>query len=596
MTFEIALTYGLSLLAIILFVSDKLRPDLVAIVVMLLLPLIGLLSVDEAFSGLSSNAVVSIIAVMIVGYGIERSGLMKSMSRRIVSLSGNSYRRVLISVCLSVGLISSFMQNIGAAALFLPAVRRISDRLKIPLSKLLMPMGFSAILGGTLTMVASGPLIVLNDLLVQSGYERFGLFNVAPVGIILLLSGIICFYFLGEKILPDSSKEKKTSSQSVLKQIYNIPEHIYELVVPVGSPLIGMDIESAVIDSDFSIHILALYENGSTTYAPWRKTKFNQDQTFAVLGDKSEVKRFSDKYRLLQKKNIALFEDIESEEFAGFAEIIVPPSSSYSGKTIKEISFRKHFSVEPVLYIDSSGNVLDSFEDPLNPGHEMIVFGRWSDISHIKGAGELVVVTELSDKRDSTSPGKKKFALASMVISLAMIFLGFRLSLSFFIGALLMILSGVVPKDEVYNAVDWKTVFLLSGLIPLGIAFEKTGAAKFAADKLIALTGDLGTIPILFMVAILSTVFSLFMSNVAATILLVPLVFVIGEQLSIDARALSLLVAICASNSFILPTHQVNAFLMTPGRYKSSDYLFPGGVMTAIFLVVSVVSVFLIYL
>lgn len=595
MTFEIALTYAVSLLAIVLFVSDKLRPDIVAIIVMILLPWTGLLSVEEAFSGFSSNAVVSIIAVMIVGYGIDRSGLMKTLSRKIVSISGSRYRRVLVSISLAVGLISSFMQNIGAAALFLPAVRRISDSLKIPLSKLLMPMGFSAILGGTLTMVASGPLIVLNDLLAQSGYERFNLFSVTPVGTLLLVSGIACFYFLGERLLPDAVPENNDSGQAVLTQIYNLPEHIFELVVSEKSSLVGLDIESSVINSGHDLHILALSEGNSLTYAPWRKTRFNADQTMAVLASEAEVQEFASKHSLQVKEKISVFENIESEEYAGFAELIVPPNSNYIDKTLGDISFRKNFGVEPVLYIDPENNTLKTFEKPMEPGSEMIVFGRWTDISRLKNNRDFIVVTELSEENISEHSEKKKYALISVVVSLILVFLGFRLALCFFTGALLMILFGVVPRKEIYSAVDWKTVFLLAGLIPLGIAFEKTGAARFAAEKLMLFAGDLGTIPILFIVAILSTAFSLFMSNVAATILLAPLVLVIGEQLGIEPRALALLVAICASNSFILPTHQVNAFLMTPGRYKSSDYLKSGSLMTVIFLFVSVFSVFILY-
>jgi di/tricarboxylate transporter len=457
-------------------------------------------------------------------------------------------------------------------------------------------MGFAAILGGTLTMVASGPLIVLNDLIGSGDYERFGLFEVTPVGVALLGSGILYFYFFGGKVLPNPSLKESQNHQDFLKEIYELPDNIYEVIIKEESTILDQTIESLDIWEKYNLHILALYESGSIVYAPWRKTRFHKEQILAILGKEEQIKAFVDQYDLEVRKNLAVFANIKNEQYAGFAEIIVPPKSELKGKTLWEIAVRKNFSIEPISYINQAGERINCFKEPLEPGQELLVFGRWEDITKLKDSRDLVVVTEISHVTATEGAKKNKQALFSLTVAIILVLLGVRLSLGFFTGALLMILLGVIPKDEIYQAVDWKTVFLLAGLIPLGGAFEQSGAANLTADIIMGVIHSWGVLPILFVIGLLATFFSLFMSNVAAAVLLVPLVLIMGENFGIDPRGMALLVAVCTSNSFVLPTHQVNAFIMTPGGYKNVDYMKAGGMMTIVFLVVAVFMIYLFYI
>ncbi|SHI57774.1 TrkA-C domain-containing protein [Dethiosulfatibacter aminovorans DSM 17477] len=593
---DVVITYCILILAIILFVTEKLRPDIVAILIMILLAWSGVIEVGKAFSGFSSNAVVSIMAVMIMGYGIDKSGIMKKLSKKIIRLAGNGEKKLLVYVSLSVGLISSFMQNIGAAALFLPALRRICRRTGIHPSKLLMPMGFAAILGGTITMVASGPLIILNDLITQRGYGKFNLFSVTPVGLVLLASGILYFYTLGSKVLPKPEIQVTKTPQNILKEIYDLPDNVFEIMVNENSRIVGKTIEEIDLWSRYNINILAMFEDGSTVYAPWRRTRFQVGQVLAVLGTRGCVENFTGCCSLSMKEEMEIFSNIKNEEYAGFAEIIVPPKSAFIGKSLCEIAVRKNFSVEPIIFISREGEQIDFFERPMESGQEMIVFGRWVDIRKIKEIRDFAVLTPITASVEDESGNKWIFALGSLLFAIAIVLAGVRLSLGFLTGAFLMILTKVIPLDEVYSAIDWKTVFLLAGLIPLGLAFEESGAAAITAGYIIEIIKNWGTLPIMFVIGILATLFSLFMSNNAATVLLVPLVMIMGEQFGINPRALAILVAICTSNSFVLPTHQVNAFLMTPGGYNNSDYIKAGGIMTAIFLVVAVLLVYILFI
>lgn len=595
MTVEILLTYGVLLLAITLFVTEKLRTDLVAVLIMVILPWTGVISVDQAFSGFASNAVISVMAVMLIGYGVDRAGVMTIVAKFIMEKVGRKEQNIRAATSGAVGIISSFMQNIGAAALFLPALRNIGKRANIPASKLFMPMGFAAILGGTLTMVASGPLIILNDLLVDSGAEAFHLFSVTPIGLALLATGILYFYFFGRFVLPKAKGAESLSPSQEVKASYELTGDMTEVSVPEGSPLIGKSIEEADLWKQFDLNVLALEEDGSKIYSPWRKTQFRAGQSVAILGSDDQVKAFVEAYQLQEKGGLDRFSSLENEELAGFAELIIPPKSPLIGKTLREIGFRKTYKIEPVSFVSPEGVREDVNEDPLQAGTTMIVFGRWEDIERLKASREFAVVTEVVPPLPDHEKDKKLPALFSLAVSLTLVLLGFQLSLSFFTGAMLMILLGVIPKKEIYPAIDWKTVFLLAGLIPMGAAFEQSGAAELTANAIIGVAGDWGTIAILFIIGIITMLFSLFMSNVAATVLLVPLVIMMGESFGIDPRGLAMLVAVSASNSFLLPTHQVNAFIMGPGGYRNADYLKAGSIMSILFLIVSVFMTYLLF-
>lgn len=596
MTLDILITFGVLLLAVTLFVTEKLRTDLVAVLIMVILPWTGVITASEAFMGFSSNAVIAVIAVMLIGYGVDRSGIMGVVAEFITKRVGEKEKNVMVSTSATVGIISSFMQNIGAAALFLPALRKIGKNANIPASKLIMPMGFAAILGGTITMVASGPLIILNDLLLESGNEPFNLFSVTPIGLALLGAGILYFYLLGDKVLPKATGETKPSITEVIRKTYELPEDIYEMDITTNSSLNGKSIEELEIWTKYQIHILALSEGGSHVYSPWRKTRLQGDQSIAVLGNREAVIAFANDYQLKLKEELEIFSNLENEDHAGFAEIVIPPRSQFIGKRLEDIGFRKNYQLEPIAFITREGEKHDLKEVPLESGMQMIIFGRWENIVSLKASRDFAILTDLNPPELEAKTDKKKHALFSIAVAIGLVLFGFQLSLSFFTGALLMILLGVIPKEEIYPAIDWKTVFLLAGLIPLGTAFEKSGAAQLTATVIIDVVGGWGTLAILFVIGIITMLFSLFMSNVAATVLLVPLVIMMANSFGLDPTGLALLVAVSASNSFLLPTHQVNAFLMSPGGYRNADFLRAGGIMSLIFLIVSVVMTYLLYI
>jgi di/tricarboxylate transporter len=595
MTHEIALVLLVLGVTVVLFVGEWLRVDVIAIAVMLLLAWLKLVTPAQAFSGFAGNAVISIIAVMILGYGVDRSGVMQRLTGPIVKMAGTSRSRLTLLVSAAVGLISAFMQNIGATALFLPTLLRISRNTRIPASRLLMPMGFAAILGGTLTMVASGPLIILNDLLKQSGQDSFGLFSVTPIGLALLGAGLAYFTIFGKTVLParGASADDETGSQQELIESWRLPTQIHECVIDAGSKLLGTTREEARLWKEYHLNLLLLSEGDEVFYAPWRYTRFAAGQHLGLMGQLGDFERLIADYGL-RREQAGAFKKLASTDQGGFAELIIPPRAPIVGKTLREVALRKNFGVEPIMLLSGRDQIREDFSDEMfNAGDTMIVYGRWENIKSLDDRKNFVLVTPVESK--ITGHARPATSLLCFLGAIVLVLSGMPLSVSLLTGALAMILLKVIKIDEAYRAIDWRTVFLLAGLIPLGIAMDNTGAAKYISGLLIQFLGNSHPLLIMTGVALLATVFSLFMSNVAATVLLVPLVIIMGEKVGVDPRALALLVAVCASNSFVLPTHQVNALLMSPGGYHNMDYIRAGGIMTILFVVIAVALIYLIF-
>jgi di/tricarboxylate transporter len=581
---------------VVALIFEAVRIDVVALVCMLALGWTGVLTPQEAISGFSSDAVIAMMAVMILGQGIAKTGMMDRFSRAVLKKVGTNRKRVIGLMSLSVGLLSGFIQNIGAAALFLPGILNISRRVKIPASGLIMPIGFAAILGGTLSMVGSGPLILINDLLRNAGKAPYGLFSVTPVGIFLLLSGIGFFFLFGKFVLPGSiSTGQSISEQEKLIAALHLPHHIWHYTIPQNSTLVAKTTEQSGVWQRFDLHILGICQGKEVDYAPWRETKFEAGQVLALLGNEENAKNFAAAYNLIPTGQAHRFASLTDPGKAGFAEVIIPPRSAMVGQTIRKFSLRRRYAVEPVLLFSKSEEIRDDFSDhEILPGDTIIVHGLWEKIGDLKAGSDFVVATPfVVEKKVQSKAGVASFCfLGAIVLALA----GAPISMAFFTGAMAMVLTRVLTIQEAYQAIEWKVVFLLAGLIPLGVAMQKTGTAAFLAERVMTLVQGSHPIFIVLTVAVLSTLFSLFMSNVGAIVVLAPLVMSMAQIGGLDPRPLALLAAVCVANSFILPTHQVNALLMSSGGYRNSDYFKAGGGMTLIFLVVVVMVFYFFYL
>lgn len=596
MSTEIILVLAVLAVTIVLFILDVFRVDLIAILIMISLAWLGLVPAKEAFSGFASNAVISMIAVMILGYGIDRSGAMNHATRFINRMAGSSENRLIAVVATAVGLLSAFMQNIGAAVLFLPSVLIISRHNRINPSRLLMPLGFAAILGGTLSMVGSGPLIILNDLLGQGGQAKYSLFSVTPLGLFLLAAGIAYFVLFGKYVLPSGVTQKtKAGAQQRLIETWHLPAAVHYCRIADDSPMINKTREEIKFRSRYKLNLLAIKEGKELLHAPWRFSRFVGGQILILSGEPEDIERLVSEQQLQYPIKLTTYDRLEFSRVSGFAEVIIPPISDFVGKTIRELALRKTFGVEPIMLIRGDHRDRGDFSDrPLQPGDDLLIHGPWQNIRALGKEQTCVLVTTIESVPEKSA--RPATAIICFLGAVALAVSGFHLSLALMTGALAMILTRVLSIDEAYVAVEWRTVFLLAGLIPLGIAMDRSGTAAYIAEQLMSGLQGSHPLALLTVTALLSTLFSLFMSNVAATVLLVPLVMMMATIAGVEPRPLALLVAVCASNSFLLPTHQVNALLMSPGGYRTIDYLRAGGIMTVIYIFIVVLGIYFMYL
>ncbi len=619
-TVEVAWVTGFLLLTIYLFAFEVVGVDVAAATIMVLLgltslfaPLMGLphglVDNNHLFDGFASNAVISIIAVMIIGAGLDKTGVMSKVAAFILKVGGTTETRIIPIISSTVGIISSFMQNVGAAALFLPVVARISARSGLPMSRLLMPMGFCAILGGTVTMVGSSPLILLNDLILTSNKALpaeqqmvvWSLFSVTPVGLALVATGIVYFVVAGRFVLPAGTRggKSKDDAMTYFQDIYGLDYELFEVEVPEGSELAGKRLDE--IEHQNKIRVIAsasggTLKSGQGTIA--RDTGISEGTVLGIIASPANLLEFVDSHALDLHSSISVFGETFAATKSGVAEVVIPPGSSLIGKSARDVWLRKTYGIAMVA-LHRDGETLKEGENiraiPLKAGDTLVVHTAWDALARLQKDRNFVVVTT-EFPHEELRPQKVLYAGIFFSIALSMVlFTDLRLSVALLTGAIGMILSGVLKIEEAYTAVSWKTVFLLASLIPLGLAVETSGTAKWIAEQTLTVVGDMPIWVIQAAVAILATFFTLVMSNVGATVLLVPLAVNIAIGAGANPAVFALTVAIATSNSFLIPTHQVNALIMGPAGYRVPDFMKAGGIMTILFLVVMMLMMNLIF-
>ena len=615
---EIAIVLNLLLLTVFLFAFELVGVDVAALTVLVLLGLISqfgaaiglsksLVQGTDLFRGFSGNAVMSIIAVMIIGAGLDKTGLMGKVAGFILKVAGRTEGRIIPAISSTVGFISSFMQNVGAAALFLPVVNRVSTRTGLPMSRLLMPMGFCAILGGTITMVGSSPLILLNDLILASNkalpadqqMPTWSLFSVTPIGLALLASGIAYFVLAGRYVLPGNATGTSVNANPLdyFQRLYGLDYAVYEVGVPAGSPIIGKVLID--IEGPNRLRVIAIMRGSDDLrMAPARDCEITEGSVLGVLGSPERLRAFAAENGLQLREELETFSEQLSAAKSGIAEVVIPPGSELIGKSARDVWLRKRYGIS-LTALHRGEKTLREGEGvrdvPFQSGDALVVHTSWDALAHLEKDKNFVVIT--SDyPHEELRPNKVNAALACFGVALVLIlFTNTLLSLSLMAGAIGMILLRVLNIEEAYRAVSWKSVFLLASLIPLGLAVETSGTAKWIAEQTLTLLGGTPVWVIQLAIVVLATFFTLVMSNVGATVLLVPLAVNIAIGVGANPAVFALTVALATSNSFFLPTHQVNALLMGPGGYRVSDYMRAGGIMTLLFITVLMVMLNLVF-
>jgi di/tricarboxylate transporter len=607
LTPDIFLVLSIIMLITFLFVTELVRVDVVACLVLVLLGLTKLVPTTILFSGFSSESVIALIGVMIMSAGLERCGVVAKTTWTIMRYGKKEEGRIRLMLMTISGLCAGFLRSVGTVALMLPVISRIRLATGISKSRLLMPVSFCAILGSTLTMLGTGPLILLNGLLIsaQGLTDRFGqdtptlgLFSVFPIGMVLLIAGILYFIVLGRWILPKVSKEESTRSNGgspdYFKRIYGIGPDFCECRVPGSSPLVDNTIRQWESLLPPSIALIGIKIGNNIYVPPYRKKEVKSASTLAMLGPKEEIEAFCHKYGLKLSPYVTVFAEHLNRAHAGLCEAVVPPSSQLIGTDLGSLHMRHHYGIQ-VLAVHRGDKVSRGKKEigdlTLRAGDTLGMFCEWGALASLQKNPDFVVVTTDFPHRRLRKE-KMHFAILFFLLSIGLIlFTHYSIAVSLLVGAVCMVFTGVISIDDAYKSVSWKTVFILAGLIPLGVAVDSTGTSDWVGAFLLDIFEPYPEWFLLFMIGVIASLLSLVLSNVGATIVLVPLVVHIAQAIGADPRAFGLMVAVSTSNSFLIPTHQANALISLPGQYKITDFIKAGGLMSLLFLGIVTVMV-----
>ncbi len=563
--------------AVILFIIDRIRVDIVALLTLVSLVLTGLLTPAQAFSGFASPAVVTVWAVFIISGALYHSGVADLLAEFILRRAGSSPRRLMLIIMVVVGFLSAFMNNIGAVAILMPAVIAICRQVKISPSKMLMPMAFAALLGGNMTLIGTPPNILAADILDRySAIETFQFFDYFPVGIVSLVAGIIYMVFFGWKILPD--REPMASH-------FPVREYVTEARVRDDSPWVDKSVVETEASDRFDINILQIRHKGQEI-EPETNYRLCEGDVLLMEGHLNDIVEVSRRARLRLLQDWG-HDDNEHPQNLALAEIALTPASRREGQTLKDMDFRNRYGLS-VLAIRHKGREYTSYlgEVPLTLGDELLVQGPKDRILVLHENPNFLVLdtSPLDLKRTEKIP----LVLGILVIVLSAITARWiDPATALLVGALAMVLTGVLTMEDAYRAIDWQAVFLIAGLLPLGAAMEATGTARFLAMEIILLLGGWGNLAVLGGLFILTSILTSFISNAATTVLMVPIAISAALSLEVDPRPLVMATVLAASTSFMTPVgHQVNVIILGPGDYRFGDYTRVGiGLTFMVFLV-----------
>ncbi len=585
MTLEIGLTLGIIVMALVLFATEKFRVDLIALIVLLVVSITGLVSKEEVFSGFANPAVITIWAVYIVSGGLFKTGVADILGSFILRLSGTGEARLIAVIMLVCGILSAFMNNVGAVAVLMPAVIGISNKTKIPVSKLLIPLAFSSLLGGSMTLIGTPANILAQGILVEKGLPSFGFFEITPMGAIVLLTGIIYMVLIGRHLLP----VRVTASDSQVSK--QLRAYIGEAQVNPQSSLVGKNLYESKLGEEFDLNVLSIHRDGKLITRLHRDFIIEQNDRLILEGSVQNLMTAQDDLILsIQPDPDIDLADLDTEDSYIF-EATLSPSSKIDGRTLKEIRFRDRFGFTALAIWRHGEVITERLRDiPLHFGDSLLLQGPPGRVAALNDGNEFLVMQHVDiEKRGRREKAPLAAGIMLLVIALA-IFSDLGIAISMVTGSVLMVLTGCLTMDDAYESIDWRTVFLVGGMLTLGIAMENTGTAQFLADLLLGAIGDWGPMALLAGIYLLSALITQPMSNAAAVVLMVPIAVEIALDINANILTFVMAVVIGAATSFMTPVgHKANVLVFGPGGYKFFDYTRVGILLTVFLFIVSMI-------
>jgi di/tricarboxylate transporter len=584
MTTDIAITLAIIGAAVVLFATEKLRVDLVALLVLLTVALTGLVDPERVFEGFANPAVITVWAVYMVSGGLFKTGVADAMGRGILRLAGDKESRLIATIMVTCGVISAFMNNVGATAMLMPALVGISRRTKIAVSKLLMPLSFSSLLGGKMTLIGTPANILAMGILADRGLAALGFFDFMPMGIVVLMTGVVYMVLIGRHLLP--VREGAQGRQDV----YRLRQYVTEVRVLNTSPLAGKTLLESRLGRDHDLTVLAIERDGMGQAQLRRDTVIEAGDLLTVEASADDLMAAREALGITIEAERKL--DLDRLE-AGSVQLIeatLAPRSHLVDRTLREVRFRDRYGFT-ALAIWRHGEALTEKlrEVPLQFGDALLLQGPNHRVRQLQEGTDFLVLEPL--QREQVRRKKAPIAVLALALAIGLVvFANFHISLAMVIAAVAMILTGCLSIEEAHESIDWRTVFLVAGMLPLGMAMEATGTAQYLADLVLDALGDFGPIAVLGGMYLLAALITQAMSNAAAMVLIVPIAVDTAQGLGANHLTFTMAVVIGAATSFLTPIgHKANVLVFGPGGYRFFDYARVGALLTVVLLIVSMI-------
>ncbi|HBT4303409.1 TPA: SLC13 family permease [Klebsiella pneumoniae] len=600
------LIWVLSLLAIavVLFATGKVRMDAIALMVIVAFVLSGTLTLNEAFSGFSDPNVILIAALFIIGDGLVRTGVATKMGAWLVSVAGNSETKMLIYLMLTVAGLGAFMSSTGVVAIFIPVVLSVSARMNTSPSRLMMPLSFAGLISGMMTLVATPPNLVVNSELLREGLHGFSFFSVTPIGLVVLILGIV--YMLAVRFMlktdnGDSARDgRKRSTFRDLIREYHLTGRARRLAIRPGSPMIGQRLDDLKLRERYCANVIGVER--------WRRFR-------RVIVNVNGVSEFRARDVLLIDMSAS---DVDLRQFCGeqmlepmvlrgeyfadqaldvgMAEVALIPDSEMIGKTVREIAFRTRFGLN-IVGMKRDGKAMDGsvVDEPLQLGDILLVVGNWRQIALLAKRGRDFVVLNMPVEVDDASPAHSQapHAIFCLVLMVALMLTDeIPNPISAIIACLLMGKFRCINAESAYKAIHWPSIILIVGMMPFALALQKTGGVDLVVKGLMDVAGGEGPYLMLGCLFVMCAAIGLFISNTATAVLMAPIALAAAKSMGVSPYPFAMVVAMAASAAFMTPVSSpVNTLVLGPGKYSFSDFVKIGVPFTILVMVVCVLLI-----
>ena len=577
MTWEIAFVLGLTVCAVVLFVTEKFSTDVVAILVMMVLLVFRVLTPAEGLAGFANTATVTVGAMFVLSAGMFRSGAVNFVGKALGRLARHSSRLMLFVLMVGVGVLSSFLNNTAAVAILIPVVIVVARRAKTSPSKLLMPLSFASMFGGMCTVLGTSTNILASSIAEQAGLGAFGMFEFTKLGVIFFAVGVAYMMTLGRRLVPDHR------GQGDLTTSFGLGDYLTDLVLQTESKSVGHSLASAPLVKELNIDVLQILR-GEDTLRPTPETILREGDVLRIQGDLRTINELKGRAGVTFGMSMKWQDEHLQSTDTRLVEAVVGPSSPLAGKSLAESRLRANYGAS-VLAIRHHGTLRHSqFENiTLMPGDALLIDVPNDQIEHLTQQRVFLVVSRAGIPRFDWRKASKAVAIVVAVVVVAATGL-LPIVAAAATGALMMVLSGCVSTEEAYGAIEWNVLFLLAGMLSLGAAMEKTGASTMLANGMIDSVGGLGPLALLAAFFGATMLLTEVMSNNATVALLLPIAITTAQAIDVDPRAFMFAVVFAASSSFMTPVgYQTNTMIYGPGQYRFKDFVRVGAPLNLIF-------------